>query len=264
MKLKRYHYILIIGSLIILLSIINHIAVLHREAVNKEQQKMAVAKKTEQKKVVPVKEIQYTFREIYDVKTSEKKVALTFDDGPDNRYTPQILDILKDNQVKATFFLVGRQIDKDPSVVKRIFSEGHEIGNHTVNHPNLNKMEVQQISQEVENNNAKIKKLTGYTPVLFRSPYGNASEQVKEVLKDSHLLLINWSVDTRDWKETSPEMILANLKKEIRPGSIVLQHSFGGKKVHNTIAALPEEIKWLKEQGYTLVTVSELIKQENK
>ncbi|MNH89995.1 Peptidoglycan-N-acetylglucosamine deacetylase [compost metagenome] len=263
MTLKRYHYILIIGSLIILLSIINHIAVLHREAVSKEQQ-TTVPKKTAQKKVVPVNEVKYSFREIYDVKTSEKRVALTFDDGPDNRYTPQILDILQENQVKATFFLVGRQIDKDPSVVKRIYSEGHEIGNHTVNHPNLNKMEVQEISQEIENNNAKIKELTGYTPVLFRSPYGNASEKVKDVLKQNHLMLVNWSVDTRDWKETSPEMILANLKKEIHPGSIVLQHSFGGRKVHNTIQALPEEIKWLKEQGYTMVTVSELIKQEHK
>lgn len=263
MALKRYHYILIIGGLIILLSMINHIAVLHREAVSKEQQ-TAVIKKTAQTKEVPVKEVKYSFREIYEVKTKEKKVALTFDDGPDNRYTPQILDILKANQVHATFFLVGRQIDKDPGVVRRIYSEGHEIGNHTVNHPNLNKMDPQEITQEIENNNAKIKKLTGYTPVLFRSPYGNASEQVKDVLTSHHLMLINWSVDTRDWKTTSPEMIIANLKNEVRPGSIVLQHSFGGKKVHNTIQALPEEIKWLKEQGYTMVTVSELIRQENK
>ncbi|USB31875.1 polysaccharide deacetylase family protein [Paenibacillus sp. YPG26] len=261
MSLKRYHYILIIGSLIIILSIINHIAVLHREAVSKEQM-TSMAKNAAQNKVIPVNEVKYSFREIYEVKTNEKKVALTFDDGPDNKYTPQILDILQENQVKATFFLVGRQIDKDPSVVRRIHNEGHEIGNHTVNHPNLNNMEIQEITQEIEENNTKIKDLTGYTPVLFRSPYGNASAEVREVLKHNQLLLINWSVDTRDWKETSPKMILANLKKEVRPGSIILQHSFGGRKVHNTIQALPEEIKWLKEQGYSLVTVSELIKQE--
>ncbi|GIP23930.1 polysaccharide deacetylase family protein [Paenibacillus sp. J22TS3] len=263
MNLKRYHYILIIGSIIILLSIINHIAVLQREAAKSEASKTVVVKKPAQKPQEPVQE-KFKFREIYDVKMESKKVALTFDDGPDNRYTPQILDILKENDVKATFFLVGRQIHKDPDIVRRIYDEGHEIGNHTVNHPNLNKMSPEEIKEEIEGNNEKIKELTGHTPVLFRSPYGNASDEVKKVLEENKMLLINWSVDTRDWKAVTPATILANLKKEVGPGGIILQHSFGGRKVRSTVKALPEEIKWLKEQGYTMVTVSELIAGENK
>lgn len=263
MRLKRYHYILIIGSIIILLSIINHIAVLQREAAT-QSKKVSVVEKPAQKPAEPKKQEEVPFKEVYEVNTESKQVAITFDDGPDNRYTPQILDILKENNVKATFFLVGRQIHKDPDVVRRIYQEGHEIGNHTVNHPNLNKMSLDEIKGEIEDNNAKIKELTGHTPVLFRSPYGNATEQVKNVLKENHLLLINWSVDTRDWKAATPATILANVKAGVRPGSIILQHSFGGKKVRNTVEALPEEIKWLKEQGYSLVTVSELIADERK
>ncbi|MBP2000370.1 peptidoglycan/xylan/chitin deacetylase (PgdA/CDA1 family) [Paenibacillus shirakamiensis] len=261
MRYKRYHLIMIIGGLILLLSIINYVAVLHRESVQSER---AAKLHASAPPIKPPVQIKPSFKEVFSIHTNQKKVALTFDDGPDNRYTPQILDILKQYGVKATFFLVGRQVEKDPSVVERIHEEGHEIGNHTLTHPNLNKLTPEEARREIVDNGAKIKAVIGTTPDLFRTPYGTISNSIKEILKEQHLTLVNWSVDTLDWKATKAEQIVNNLKKEIQPGGIILQHSFGGKKVQNTIAALPQEIEWLQAQGYSLVTVTELMKLQDK
>ncbi|WP_424766984.1 polysaccharide deacetylase family protein [Paenibacillus sp. sgz302251] len=187
----------------------------------------------------------------------EKVVALTFDDGPDALYTTAILDILKEKGVKATFFVVGQQVTKNPEVLKRIVDEGHEIGNHTYNHKNLSKLGKPQIWKEVEEGDAAIKKAAGFTPSLFRAPFGAVSYTLKNVLKAHDRKLIGWTVDTRDWAGTSPADMRKLIRNETKPGGIILLHSFGSKHIQNTVKALPGIIDDLEKMGYSFVTADQ-------
>lgn len=192
---------------------------------------------------------------------ARKQIALTFDDGPDNKYTPKILDILKKNQIKATFFLVGEHAERYPDTVKRIAEEGHIIGNHTWDHQDLAKLPPESIHNEIAKTDEMIKKITGQSPSLFRAPYGAVNEQVKSDAASSGHMLIGWSVDTMDWDGKTVQQIMAAVKKEAAPGAIILQHSSGGKKgnLNNTVEALPQIIAYLKNNGYSFVTVPELL-----
>ncbi|MBD2868929.1 polysaccharide deacetylase family protein [Paenibacillus sp. IB182493] len=184
----------------------------------------------------------------------EKLVALTFDDGPDKNYTTAILDILKEKGVTATFFVVGQQVKKNPDVLKRIADEGHAVGNHSYNHKDLSKLNKQQILEEMSTSDAVIEDALGFTPTLFRAPYGAVSDTLKNVLKANKRELIGWSVDTRDWAGTSPADMREMIRKETEPGGIILMHSFGGKNIKHTVEALPGIIDDLAEMGYTFVT----------
>jgi polysaccharide deacetylase family sporulation protein PdaB len=194
------------------------------------------------------------------VRSKEKKVALTFDDGPDTKYTDQILDILKKQKVSATFFVVGEHAAAHKDVMKRIVSNGHELGNHSWDHMDLTKLDEPQLEAELDKTDDIITSITGKPPTLLRPPYGALSKQVIDYSEKSHKIIC-WSVDTRDWEGISAERILENVKKEVKPGAIILQHSAGGKNgnLTNTIKALPQIIAYLKEQGYQFVTVSNLI-----
>lgn len=187
-----------------------------------------------------------------------KYAALTFDDGPDLKYTTAILDILKDKNVKATFFVVGLQVGKYPEILQRIVDEGHAVGNHSQNHADLSKRSKAQILKEIEKADQLIEDAVGFTPELFRAPYGAVSKTLHDVMKEKERQLIGWTVDTRDWAGTSPDDMREMIKSETKPGGIILMHSFGGKHIANTVEALPFIIDDLKELGYTLVTVNEL------
>ncbi|WP_169089717.1 polysaccharide deacetylase family protein [Paenibacillus sp. PL91] len=189
---------------------------------------------------------------------SDKLIALTFDDGPDQRYTTDILDILKEKGVKATFFVVGQQVSKNPEVLQRIVDEGHAVGNHTYNHKDLSKLNKQQIIEEVKTGDAAIKKAIGYTPAMVRAPYGAVSDTLKGVLKSNNRELVGWNIDTRDWAGTSAANIRKMIKNEAKPGGIILMHSFGGKHIKNTVQALPDVIDDLVKKGYTLVTADQI------
>lgn len=188
----------------------------------------------------------------------EKCIALTFDDGPDSRYTTAILDILKEKKVKATFFVVGLQVSKFPEVLKRIDEEGHSIGNHTYNHKDLSKLSKEQILKEMTTADAEIEKAIGYTPTLFRAPYGAVNDALMEIMKEYNRESILWNIDTRDWAGTSAADMQKMIKKQAKPNGIILMHSFGGKKIQNTVDALPGIIDELEEMGYTLVTIEQL------
>ncbi|MCR8630071.1 polysaccharide deacetylase family protein [Paenibacillus radicis (ex Xue et al. 2023)] len=192
--------------------------------------------------------------------SAAKRVALTFDDGPDNIYTPKILDILKKNDIKATFFVVGNQVSLHPDVLKRINEEGHTIGNHTWDHANLTKLSAKKINQEIKDTDDIIEKTIGVMPTLIRAPYGAATVTLKKELEQSGRPLIDWNIDPRDWAGTSSSGILDNIKLHTKPGHIILLHSFGGKNgnLDNTVEALPNIIAFLKAEGYQLVTVPEL------
>jgi peptidoglycan/xylan/chitin deacetylase (PgdA/CDA1 family) len=197
---------------------------------------------------------------IYSGHGTEKKVALTFDDGPDTKYTAQILDILKQNHIAATFFVTGEHATAHKEVLKRIAEAGHEIGNHSWDHVDLTKLDDVQLKEEIDRTDEAIKNVAGRTPSLFRPPYGALSKPVVDYTEKSHKL-IAWSVDTRDWQGLAPEKMLQIVKKELKPGAIILQHSAGGKNgnLSNTVRALPQLVIYLKEQGYRFVTVSELL-----
>ena len=188
-------------------------------------------------------------------------VALTFDDGPDAKYTPQVLDILKEHNVPATFFVVGLQVDKFPDMLNRIVDEGHIIGNHSQGHKDLTKLTKAQVQAELQSVSDKIQQAVGYVTPIFRAPFGARNKEVLAAAEEIGHTHVAWSVDTRDWAGTDSNAILDILKEQITPNGIVLMHSFGGKggNLDNTIEALPHIIAYLKEHFYTFVTVPELL-----
>lgn len=198
--------------------------------------------------------------------SNAKKIALTFDDGPDAKYTGQILDILKQYNIKATFFVIGKRVSAYPETVRRIANEGHAIGNHTWSHPDLTKISQKDFLSQLNETNSLLKKIIGYTPLIVRPPFGSVNATVIQEAKTEGLKLITWSVDTRDWEGISKEKIMENVKKEVKPGGIILQHSSGGKNgnLSNTVEALPQIIEYLKENHYEFVTVPELLNINNQ
>ncbi|MFC5651419.1 polysaccharide deacetylase family protein [Paenibacillus solisilvae] len=199
----------------------------------------------------------------YQAKPGTKLVAITFDDGPDNRYTPAILDILKAYKVKATFFTVGTQIKKYPAVMKRIAAEGHSIGNHTYNHSDLTKKDMNGIKNQIKWTDTLIQRSNGFVPRLVRAPYGAVSPMLKAIIKYNNRELVGWTVDTDDWAGKSVAAMRANVNKNTHPGGIILMHSFGSKHIASTVNLLPLVIQDLRKKGYTFVTVDELLAAKN-
>lgn len=198
-------------------------------------------------------------------KTPQKLVALTFDDGPDNVYTSKILDVLKEQQVKATFYVIGLQIKKYPQVIKRIGDEGHAVGIHTWSHVNLNRVSVNEAKWQVEYCAGQLKAILGDAPNMVRPPFGSMNGAVLKQLNKDGFWAITWSVDTKDWEGKPVSTMLATVQREIRPGGIILMHSAGSHSAYlnNSVALLPQLITNLKKQGYTFVTVPELYKQSS-
>ncbi|MDZ5471292.1 polysaccharide deacetylase family protein [Bacillus sp. 31A1R] len=191
------------------------------------------------------------------------RLALTFDDGPDPRFTPLVLDTLKKYNVKATFFLMGARAKAYPDIVKRMIDEGHIVGNHTYWHPNLVKQgEVATLEREVNQSEEELARLIGYRTKLFRAPYGFLYNELVEKLRDMNYTVVGWSVDSLDWKEEPPETIAYTVLSNVQPGAIILMHDAGDwtSDRTNTIKSLDQIIPTLKEQGFEFVTVPELLK----
>jgi len=196
----------------------------------------------------------------------EKKVALTFDDGPDSVYTPQMLDVLKQHDVKATFFLLGNRSKLFPDMVKRIVAEGHIVGNHTMTHPNIIKLNDQQVRDNIIQAEEVLAELTGYRTALFRSPYGSLDPQRIKIIEELGYKIIAWNVDSLDWKSLTAEQVEFNILEDAKEGSIILQHSAGGEEenLSGSVEALGKVITTLKNEGYTFVTIPELLGLEYK
>ncbi|MFC4303654.1 polysaccharide deacetylase family protein [Cohnella boryungensis] len=193
-----------------------------------------------------------------------KLVALTFDDGPDHKYTERILDILKEHDVKATFFLVGTQVKKYPKTAKRIAEEGHSIGNHTWSHGNLTKLSAKARAEQIDKAQKEIVKATGTTPRILRAPYGAVSDAVLKSVHKGNMKHVAWTVDTKDWAGSSVEDMYKNVMTNTKEGGIILMHSFGGRKdaLEHTVKLLPLVIRDLQAKGYELVTVDEMVDSE--
>ena len=192
------------------------------------------------------------------VATDEKKIALTFDDGPHYKYTDEILDILEKYGVKATFFVIGVNAERHPEKVKRIASLGHEIGNHTYSHPHLKKISSSELRSEMKKASDIICGLTGKTPTLFRPPEGYYGDVISNTAKEFGCDVILWSHDTRDWAHTPSEEISRKILDGVGCGDIILFHDFITPDTP-TPKALETIIPRLLERGYEFLTVSELI-----
>ncbi|UMZ73865.1 polysaccharide deacetylase family protein [Natranaerofaba carboxydovora] len=192
--------------------------------------------------------------------TGEKKVALTFDDGPDSKYTPQILEILDEYDVPATFYYVGQNIESYPDVLKDTVDRGHEVGNHSWSHPNLRYLPEDEFEKEIDKTSDIIKEYTGEEAATLRPPYGDLDIDNMPYLVEENYNVVNWSIDTWDWWNMDSDKILINVLKDLHPDSIILLHSAGSSEGYqSTVDALPEIIYNLKVRGYDFVTVSEII-----
>ena len=181
-----------------------------------------------------------------------KYVALTFDDGPSPRCTPQLLDGLEARDVRATFFVVGCQVEKDPDIVVRMAAEGHQVGNHSYDHKELDKLSVREAAEDMEKNDALLRRLLGAGDYWVRPPYGLLSESERQALA---VPVIGWSLDTEDWKSKNTEKILDILYRQVSDGDIILLHD----RYLNSVSAALQAIDHLQQQGYRFVTVSELL-----
>ncbi|MBE3001591.1 polysaccharide deacetylase family protein [Nocardiopsis sp. HNM0947] len=180
----------------------------------------------------------------------EQCVALTFDDGPDE-YTDELLDTLNAHGAAATFYLLGSKVEDHAATVERMAQEGHEVGNHTWDHPELPTLSTEEIAEQIERTDEAIAEVTGEVPETMRPPYGELDETVRQTVDHPMLL---WDVDTLDWQSLDPEAVTDVAVEETAQGSVVLFHD-----VHeSTVEAIPYVLKELDKQGFTFVTVDQL------
>lgn len=196
-------------------------------------------------------------KDVKQVKRTEqtaltKSVALSFDDGPNPSTTPKLLQTLKEKKVYATFFLLGENSIKNPEIVKQIKEEGNEIGSHTYDHQDLSQLSSNEIQMEIEKTDKVIEKITGEDIVFLRPPYGSITELGARLVNRP---IINWSVDSEDWKTRDSEQIFQKIIETVYDGSILLFHDI----YPETVSVIPQVIDYLHEQGYQIETVGELL-----
>ena len=196
---------------------------------------------------------------IYSVDTREKKVAITFDAAWTNQDTEQIIEILKKHNAKATFFIVGDWAEKFPESVKAFFDAGHTIANHSDTHKAFSKCNREEIKEEIVNCNKKLEEITGKPVTLVRAPSGDYTDQSLEVCKELGMTMIQWNCDSLDYTKISINEIVNRVIKGSTNGSILLFHN----GVDNTAPALDEILTQLEKQGYTFVSVEDLIYKED-
>jgi peptidoglycan-N-acetylglucosamine deacetylase len=201
---------------------------------------------------------------IHKIHTKQKIVALSFDDGPSEKYTPEVLKILKEHNIHATFFMIGQNVERYPNLARDLLAEQNVIGNHTFTHINVAKNSADKVAQELEQNANTIYEATGAYPALFRPPYGTCSDLSRQVVTDAGYKTILWSVTTNDYdaKMTEPSLIQYDILRTTHPGAIIALHDGGGDR-SKTVAALPKIIERLQQEGYTFVTVPELLQTQD-
>ena len=194
--------------------------------------------------------------------SNTKKVALSFDDGPSVLYTEQILEILKEYDVPATFFMVGKNVERHPEIAREVAESGHVIGNHSYNHTNLIFHTNKKVREELVRTDQAIHKATGKSPMIFRPPYGGNDPLTLIQAKKMGYITVKWSLSAKDWEKPGVDKILDNIS-HVKNGTIILLHD--GFESHDnadrsqTVQALPLIINQLRSEGYEFVTVPELL-----
>ncbi len=202
-------------------------------------------------------------------KPKTKEVVLTFDDGPDPTYTPQILDILDKNHIKGSFFIVGENAVLHPALIKRMYKEGHEIGSHTFTHPDVASTSSLQTKMELNANQRLFQEITGHSMNLFRPPYEADAEpttrsELLPILRAQEMgyTMVGELIDTNDWQKPSSNEIVKRVLDQLPKGNVILLHDAGGDR-SNTVKALPIIINELKNRGYTFTTIAHLIEKND-
>lgn len=192
---------------------------------------------------------------VYFVATSQNKVAFTFEDGPGRDETHEVLRVLKDHGVKATFFLSGKWVAQHPQAARAVAQDDHELGNYTYSAPHVNSLSAGEIRRELEKAHKVIVETCGETPRVFRPPYGEYSNKVIEAARELGYETVVWSIDSLDWRGAPAADIKARVLARIHKGSIIRFHVGGA----HTVESLPGIISELKKQGYAVVPVSSLL-----
>ena len=180
-------------------------------------------------------------------------VALTFDDGPDEEFSPKVLEILKAYGVRATFFCLGRQVERFPSILERMAHDGHSIGNHSWDHPHLPTLSLDQIEWQLETTSDRIQAVTGHRPTLVRPPYGHVDETLSSLIDRMGYRTILWDVDSGDWQGLPGPHIAAVVIANLHPGAVVLQHT--GAHAAGTVDALPYLLAVGQRMGFRFVPI---------
>ena len=203
---------------------------------------------TEPEEIIPVEHLVLP----EEKKTEQKRIALTFDDGPHPIYTPQMLELLKEEQVPATFFLLGENVELYGDVVKEIAKEGHLIGNHTYHHVQITSLSLEEACKEIQETSDLIEELTGTGTEYVRPPFGTWNEELEERLD---LIPVMWSIDTKDWTTQNVDWIVRETVKHAEDHDIILMHD----SYQSTVDAVKRVIEQLEAEGFEFVTVDEII-----
>ncbi|GGE69813.1 polysaccharide deacetylase family sporulation protein PdaB [Priestia taiwanensis] len=207
------------------------------------------------------KDLERGYPVVWEAPMKEKLIAITFDDGPDPIFSSQVLDVLKEHQAKATFFVVGEYAKMHPEIIKREIADGHEVGNHTFTHIDILKVSTSKLKKEIEKTERIIYREGEPELKLFRPPLGNISWPLVKMMEEKNykVVLWSWHQDTRDWAGRGAGSMATQVLTNLRNGDIILFHDAGGDRTP-TVQALKMILPKLKERGYKCVTVSELLK----
>jgi peptidoglycan-N-acetylglucosamine deacetylase len=196
-----------------------------------------------------------------------RKLALTYDDGPNDPYTMQLLDVLARHEVRATFFLIGKFVEQRPDIVRAIVSAGHDVGNHTWSHPFLIWALPAEARRQLERTSRAIEDACGITPTLFRPPFGGRRPGTFGLVRELGMAPIMWRVSTYDWEADSPEFILKRARKGIRGGDVILMHDGGNTRIGvnraHTIAATDQLISEFKAKDFQFVSVGDMLAEHS-
>lgn len=182
-----------------------------------------------------------------------KRVALTFDDGPDPKVTRHVLQLLEQYNAKATFFMLGSRVQYYPEIAQEVYDAGHEVGNHSWSHPVLTKLTSKQVLAEYNSTDQALQQAIGQSATVFRPPYGATNQRVNGLIP---IPVVNWTIDTLDWKHRDAKQLLPVIKNHMHNNAIILMHDIHA----STADGLEDVLKYLTEEGYTFVTVSEVLK----
>lgn len=191
---------------------------------------------------------------IYKGNTDEKKIAFACNVAWGNEYIPKLLDILKKNNIKITFFFEGNWAEKNPDLVKEIYKNGHEIGSHGYTHVKYTQWSKEQYAEDIKKSGELLEKITGVKPKLFAPPYGDFNDEVVKTAEEQGYKVILWSLDTIDWNNPGPDTIISRVLSKYHNGAIVLMHP-----TKDTVDALPTIIKELQIKGFKITNVSDVI-----
>jgi len=192
---------------------------------------------------------------VYSVEREERVISVTFDASWGGDKTMRILDLLDEYDAKATFFLVGIWVDKYPELVREIHDRGHEIGNHSDTHPYMTRISESKMRQELDGVSDKIEALTSQRPTLFRPPYGDYNNLVVNVSRDEGYEVVQWSIDSLDWKNRGVDDLVKRATSNVQPGDIILFHNDS----EFIVDALPQILQYYKEQGFTMIPAGDIL-----